>query len=175
MKHVHLAEYNPDECVKTNIGGATNVVEAALETNVKSVVALSTDKACAPINLYGATKLASDKIFVAANNISGSKDVKFSVVRYGNVMGSNGSVMPFFLKMKKTGILPITSEAMTRFNISLEDGVKMVVFSLTNSIGEIWIPKIPSYKILDVANAICEECKEEKLLESDLVKKFMKK
>lgn len=159
MKHVHLSEYNPDECVKTNIGGATNVVEAALKTNVKSVVALSTDKACAPINLYGATKLASDKIFVAANNISGSKDIKFSVVRYGNVMGSNGSVMPFFLKMKKTGTLPITSNSMTRFNISLEDGVKMVVFSLTNSIGgEIWVPKIPSYKILDVANAICEEC-----------------
>ena len=159
MKHVHLAEYNPDECVKTNIGGATNVVEAALKTNVKSVVALSTDKACAPINLYGATKLASDKIFVAANNISGSKDIKFSVVRYGNVMGSNGSVMPFFLKMKKTGTLPITSNSMTRFNISLEDGVKMVVFSLLNSIGgEIWVPKIPSYRILDVANAICEKC-----------------
>ena len=159
MKHVHLAEYNPDECVKTNIGGATNVVEAALKANVKSVVALSTDKACAPINLYGATKLASDKIFVAANNISGSKDIKFSVVRYGNVMGSNGSVMPFFLKMKKTGTLPITSDSMTRFNISLEDGVKMVIFSLLNSLGgEIWVPKIPSYRILDVANAICEKC-----------------
>ena len=159
MKHVHLAEYNPDECVKTNIGGATNVVEAALKANVKSVVALSTDKACAPINLYGATKLASDKIFVAANNIKGSRNIRFSVVRYGNVMGSNGSVMPYFIKMKKTGILPITSNSMTRFNISLEDGVKMVVFSLLNSVGgEIWVPKIPSYKILDVANAICNEC-----------------
>lgn len=159
IKHVHIAEYNPDECVKTNIGGATNVVEAALKNNVKSVVALSTDKACAPINLYGATKLTSDKIFVAANNLSGSRSIKFSVVRYGNVMGSNGSVMPFFLKMKKQGILPITSESMTRFNISLQDGVKMVIFSLLNSLGgEIWVPKIPSYKILDVANAICDEC-----------------
>lgn len=160
IKHVHIAEYNPDECVKTNIGGATNVVEAALKNNVKSVVALSTDKACAPINLYGATKLASDKIFVAANNLSGSRSIKFSVVRYGNVMGSNGSVMPFFLKMKKQqGILPITSESMTRFNISLQDGVKMVIFSLLNSLGgEIWVPKIPSYRILDVANAICDKC-----------------
>ena len=118
MKHVPIAEYNPDECVKTNIGGAENVIRAAMETNVKKVVALSTDKACAPINLYGATKLASDKLFIAANNIKGDRDLSFSVVRYGNVMGSNGSVIPFFLKKRKEGILPITDSNMTRFNIS---------------------------------------------------------
>ena len=159
MKHVHLAEYNPDECIKTNIGGAQNVIDASLATNVKGVVALSTDKACAPINLYGATKLTSDKLFVAANNITGEKLIKFSVVRYGNVMGSNGSVIPFFLKMKKEGFLPITSEKMTRFNISLQEGVKMVMHALSNAWGgEIFIPKIPSYKILDVAKAIDSNC-----------------
>ena len=159
MKHVHLAEYNPDECVKTNVGGAQNVISASLETNVERVVALSTDKACAPINLYGATKLTSDKLFVAANNITGANKIKFSVVRYGNVMGSNGSVMPFFINMKKNGYLPITDKNMTRFNISLDDGVKMVMFALDNAWGgEIFVPKIPSYKILDVANAICENC-----------------
>lgn len=160
MKHVHIAEYNPDECVKTNIGGAENVIKAALKTNVEHVVALSTDKACAPINLYGATKLTSDKLFVAANNIRGKRNVKFSVVRYGNVMGSNGSVIPFFLKKKKTdGILPITVETMTRFNISLQGGVDMVMHALETAWGgEIFVPKIPSYRILDVAEAIGPEC-----------------
>jgi len=159
MKHVHIAEYNPDECVKTNIGGAENVIRAALETSVSKVVALSTDKACAPINLYGATKLTSDKLFIAANNIKGSKDIKFSVVRYGNVMGSNGSVIPFFLNKKKEGVLPITDPNMTRFNISLEDGVKMVLHGLESAWGgELFVPKIPSYKILDVAKAIGPNC-----------------
>ena len=160
MKHVHLAEYNPDECVKTNVNGAQNVIQACLKTNVTKVVALSTDKACAPINLYGATKLASDKLFVAANNIRGTKKIKFSVVRYGNVMGSNGSVIPFFLKKKKEGVLPITHEKMTRFNISLQGGVDMVMHALENAYGgEIFIPKIPSYNILDIAEAIGPDCK----------------
>ncbi|MEI8116887.1 MAG: UDP-N-acetylglucosamine 4,6-dehydratase (inverting) [Flavobacteriia bacterium] len=160
MKHVHIAEYNPDECVKTNVGGAENVIKAALKSNVQHVVALSTDKACAPINLYGATKLTSDKLFVAANNIRGKKNIKFSVVRYGNVMGSTGSVIPFFLKRKKTdGVLPITVESMTRFNISLQGGVDMVMHALETAWGgEIFVPKIPSYRILDVAEAIGPEC-----------------
>jgi UDP-N-acetylglucosamine 4,6-dehydratase len=155
MKHVPIAEYNPDECVKTNIHGAQNVIDAALETSVERVVALSTDKACAPINLYGATKLASDKLFVAANNISGWSPIKFSVVRYGNVMGSNGSVIPFFLKKKQEGTLPITDINMTRFNISLHGGVEMVMYALENAWGgEIYVPKIPSYRITDIAEAI---------------------
>lgn len=159
MKHVHIAEYNPDECVKTNVGGAENVIKAALETDVMDVVALSTDKACAPINLYGATKLTSDKLFVAANNIKGKKKIKFSVVRYGNVMGSNGSVIPFFLNKRKEGILPITVDSMTRFNISLQGGVDMVLYALQAAWGgEIFVPKIPSYRILDVAEAIAPEC-----------------
>lgn len=159
MKHVHIAEYNPDECVKTNIGGAENVIRACLETSVSKVVALSTDKACAPINLYGATKLTSDKLFIAANNIKGSRDLKFSVVRYGNVMGSNGSVIPFFLNKKKEGILPITDPNMTRFNISLKGGVDMVLHALESAWGgELFVPKIPSYKITDVAKAIGPEC-----------------
>jgi UDP-N-acetylglucosamine 4,6-dehydratase len=160
MKHVHIAEYNPDECVKTNVNGAENVIHAAIQTGVKHVVALSTDKACAPINLYGATKLTSDKLFVAANNIRGKHDIKFSVVRYGNVMGSNGSVIPFFLKKKKeNSFLPITVESMTRFNISLQGGVDMVLHALESAWGgEIFIPKIPSYKITDVAEAIGPEC-----------------
>ena len=162
MKHVHIAEYNPDECVKTNIGGAENVIRAALETNVQNVVALSTDKACAPINLYGATKLASDKLFIAANNIKGHKDLRFSVVRYGNVMGSNGSVIPFFLKKQETGVIPITDPKMTRFNISLEDGVQMVMHALEVAWGgELFVPKIPSYKITEVAKAIGPNCKHE--------------
>ena len=162
MKHVHIAEYNPMECVNTNILGAENVIDAALACGVKDVVALSTDKAAAPINLYGATKLASDKLFVAANNIRGSRDIKFSVVRYGNVMGSNGSVMPFFMKKKQEGVIPITDPRMTRFNISLDDGVEMVMNALENaSGGEIFVPKIPSYKITDVAEAIAPECKQE--------------
>jgi len=160
MKHVHLAEYNPMECVKTNINGAENVIDAALHCGVQNVVALSTDKATAPINLYGATKLASDKLFVAANNIKGSRNIKFSAVRYGNVMGSNGSVMPFFLNKKKSGatFLPITDDKMTRFNISLEDGCEMVFHAIEKAWGgEIFVPKIPSYKILDVATAIAPE------------------
>jgi UDP-N-acetylglucosamine 4,6-dehydratase (inverting) len=159
MKHVHIAEYNPDECVKTNIGGAENVIKACLETNVTKVVALSTDKACAPINLYGATKLTSDKLFIAANNIKGSRDLKFSVVRYGNVMGSNGSVIPFFLNKKKDGVLPITDPNMTRFNITLNGGVDMVLHALDSAWGgELFVPKIPSYKILDVAKAVAPNC-----------------
>ncbi len=162
MKHVHIAEYNPDECVKTNIGGAENVIRAAMETNVKKVVALSTDKACAPINLYGATKLASDKLFIAANNIKGERELSFSVVRYGNVMGSNGSVIPFFMNKKKDGVIPITDPNMTRFNISLEDGVQMVLNALENAWGgELFVPKIPSYKITEVAEAIGPNCRQE--------------
>ncbi len=159
MKHVHIAEYNPDECVKTNIGGAENVIKACLETGVTKVVALSTDKACAPINLYGATKLTSDKLFIAANNIKGKQDIKFSVVRYGNVMGSNGSVIPFFINKKKDGVIPITDVNMTRFNISLQGGVDMVLHALDTAWGgELFVPKIPSYKITDVAKAIAPEC-----------------
>ncbi len=160
MKHVHIAEYNPMECVKTNILGAENLINASLETNVKKVIALSTDKAAAPINLYGATKLTSDKLFVAANNIRGRNDIDFSVVRYGNVMGSNGSVIPFFIKKKTDGVLPITDPRMTRFNISLSEGVDMVLHALEHAWGgEIFVPKIPSYKIADVARAIGPECK----------------
>ncbi|TYB78753.1 UDP-N-acetylglucosamine 4,6-dehydratase (inverting) [Bizionia myxarmorum] len=160
MKHVHIAEYNPDECIKTNIGGAENVVDACLKTKVERVVALSTDKACAPINLYGATKLTSDKLFIAANNIKGENPIRFSVVRYGNVMGSNGSVIPFFINKKKLeNILPITDPNMTRFNISLQGGVDMVMHALEHAWGgELFVPKIPSYKIMDVANAIGPDC-----------------
>jgi UDP-N-acetylglucosamine 4,6-dehydratase (inverting) len=157
MKQVPACEYNPTEAIKTNINGAMNIIDAALETGVEKVVALSTDKACAPINLYGATKLTSDKLFTAANNIKGSKDIRFSVVRYGNVMGSRGSVIPFFIKKVEDGAqsLPITDMRMTRFNISLEEGVDMVMYALKNHLGgEIFIPKIPSYKINDVATAI---------------------
>ncbi len=159
MKHVPIAEYNPMECVKTNILGAENVINACLETDVENVVALSTDKAAAPINLYGATKLASDKLFIAANNIRGWNPIKFSVVRYGNVMGSNGSVIPFFLNKKKEGVLPITDPQMTRFNISLQGGVDMVLYAMEHAWGgEIFVPKIPSYKITEVAEAIGPEC-----------------
>lgn len=161
MKHVHIAEYNPMECVLTNVIGAENVINAALKTGVEKVVALSTDKAAAPINLYGATKLTSDKLFIAANNIKGRRNITFSVVRYGNVMGSNGSVMPFFLKKRKEGILPITDKNMTRFNISLEDGCNMVFYAIENALGgEIFVPKIPSYKIVDVATAIGPNCQQ---------------
>ncbi len=160
IKQVDTAEYNPTECIRTNITGAENVIQAALQCGVKNVVALSTDKACAPINLYGATKLASDKLFTAANNIKGSKDIRFSVVRYGNVMGSRGSVIPFFLNKRSEGVLPITHEEMTRFNISLQDGVNMVMYALENHLGgEIFVPKIPSYKIMDIATAVAPECK----------------
>jgi UDP-N-acetylglucosamine 4,6-dehydratase (inverting) len=164
MKHVHLAEYNPSECVKTNINGAENVIAAAIKCGVKNVVALSTDKACAPINLYGATKLTSDKLFIAANNIKGSRAVKFSVVRYGNVMGSNGSVMPFFLNKRKDGVLPITDKRMTRFNISLEDGCQMVFDAIEKAWGgELFVPKIPSYRIVDVATAIGPDCRQDEV------------
>ena len=160
MKHVHIAEYNPIECVKTNVLGAENVINAALEMGVENVVALSTDKAAAPINLYGATKLCSDKLFVAANNIKGWNNIKFSVVRYGNVMGSNGSVIPFFMQKKKTGVIPITDPNMTRFNISLQEGADLVLHALEHAWGgEIYVPKIPSYKITEVAKAIAPECK----------------
>jgi len=162
MKHVPIAEYNPMECVKTNIMGAENVINACLETQVSRVVALSTDKAAAPINLYGATKLASDKLFVAANNIRGSNPIKFSVVRYGNVLGSNGSVIPFFLKKRKEGVLPITDPMMTRFNITLTQGVQLVLYALEHAWGgEIFVPKIPSYRITEVAQAIGPQCEHE--------------
>jgi UDP-N-acetylglucosamine 4,6-dehydratase (inverting) len=159
MKHVPIAEYNPMECVKTNVMGAENVINAALETEVSRVVALSTDKAAAPINLYGATKLVSDKLFVAANGIRGKRNCTFSVVRYGNVMGSNGSVIPYFLQQRKTGSLPITDPEMTRFNISLSEGVEMVLHALDSAWGgEIFVPKIPSYRITEVAQAIAPDC-----------------
>lgn len=159
LKQVPAAEYNPFECIKTNILGAQNLIEACLDTKVQRVVALSTDKAAAPINLYGATKLCSDKLFVAANNIKGDRDLRFSVVRYGNVMGSRGSVVPFFLEKRSSGVLPITDPDMTRFNISLQDGVDMVLWSLENAWGgEVLVPKIPSYRIMDLAQAIGPEC-----------------
>ncbi len=162
LKQVPTAEYNPTECIKTNVLGAENVINAALDCNVKQVVALSTDKAAAPINLYGATKLCSDKLFVAANNSKGSRNLKFSVVRYGNVMGSRGSVIPFFMKKRKDGVLPITHEQMTRFNITLEEGVNMVLWALENMWGgEIFVPKIPSYRIMELAEAIAPNCKTE--------------
>ncbi|MBT4704549.1 MAG: UDP-N-acetylglucosamine 4,6-dehydratase (inverting), partial [Flavobacteriales bacterium] len=155
MKHVPIAEYNPMECVKTNVFGAENVINACFETDVTRVVALSTDKAAAPVNLYGATKLVSDKLFVAANNIRGWNPIRFSVVRYGNVMGSNGSVIPFFMNRRAEGELPITDATMTRFNISLDEGVDMILHALEHAWGgEIFVPKIPSYKITDVAEAI---------------------
>lgn len=159
LKQVPAAEYNPFECIKTNVLGAQNLIEACLDTGVQRVVALSTDKAAAPINLYGATKLCSDKLFVAANNVRGQRDLRFSVVRYGNVMGSRGSVIPFFLSRRKSGVLPITDTAMTRFNISLQEGVDMVLWCLENAWGgEILVPKIPSYRITDVAMAVGPEC-----------------
>ncbi|MFY7910579.1 MAG: UDP-N-acetylglucosamine 4,6-dehydratase (inverting) [Emticicia sp.] len=164
LKQVPAAEYNPMECIKTNVFGAENVINAALANNIQKVVALSTDKAAAPINLYGATKLCSDKLFVAANNMRGGRQITFSVVRYGNVIGSRGSVMPFFLEKAKTGVLPITDERMTRFNISLEDGVEMVLYALENAWGgEIYVPKIPSYRITDVAEAIGPNCEHPKV------------
>ena len=159
LKQVPTAEYNPFECIKTNVLGAQNLIEACLDSQVKRVVALSTDKAAAPTNLYGATKLCSDKLFVAATNIRGARDIRFSVVRYGNVLGSRGSVIPFFLEKRKTGVLPITDPTMTRFNISLQEGVEMVLWSLEHAWGgEILVPKIPSYRIVDVAQAIGPDC-----------------
>ncbi|CCH55855.1 UDP-N-acetylglucosamine 4,6-dehydratase [Fibrisoma limi BUZ 3] len=162
LKQVPAAEYNPMECIKTNVFGAENVINAALDNGVQRVVALSTDKAAAPINLYGATKLCSDKLFVAANNMKGSRDLRFSVVRYGNVIGSRGSVVPFFLDKRKEGVLPITHPDMTRFNISLEEGVEMVLYALENAWGgEIFVPKIPSYRITEVATAIAPDARQE--------------
>lgn len=159
LKQVPAAEYNPFECIKTNVLGAQNVIEACLDSGVHRVVALSTDKAAAPINLYGATKLCSDKLFIAANNVRGDRDLRFSVVRYGNVMGSRGSVIPYFLDRRASGVLPITDPTMTRFNISLDEGVDMVLWAFENALGgEIFVPKIPSYRILDVAEAIAPEC-----------------
>lgn len=161
LKQVPTAEYNPMECIRTNVLGAENVIQAALDMRVKRVVALSTDKAAAPVNLYGASKLCSDKLFIAANNIRGGREINFSVVRYGNVMGSRGSVIPFFLQKRSEGKLPITDRRMTRFNISLEEGVEMVLWAIANGWGgEIFVPKIPSYRITDVAAAICPECEQ---------------
>ena len=160
LKQVPAAEYNPFEAVKTNIIGGQNVIDACLSSKVERVIALSTDKAAAPINLYGATKLTSDKLFIAANNYKGSRNIRFSVVRYGNVMGSRGSVIPFFLNKRKEGVLPITDERMTRFNITLQQGVDFVLHCLKIMWGgELFVPKIPSYKILDVAKAIDSNCK----------------
>lgn len=162
LKQVPAAEYNPFEFIKTNVLGAQNVIEACLDKGVRRVVALSTDKAAAPINLYGATKLCSDKLFVAANNFKGERNLRFSVVRYGNVMGSRGSVIPFFMNKAKTGVLPITDPLMTRFNVSLEEGVQMVLWALEHAMGgEILVPKIPSYRIVDVAEAIAPSCRQE--------------
>ncbi len=160
LKQVPAAEYNPFECIKTNILGAKNLVDACMEKGIQKVVALSTDKAAAPINLYGATKLCSDKLFVAANNTKGSRDIKFSVVRYGNVFGSRGSVIPLFLKQKQTGELSITDKRMTRFNITLQEGVDLVLNALDIMWGgEIFVPKIPSYRLVDVADAVSPGCK----------------
>ena len=160
LKQVPAAEYNPFEVIKTNVIGAQNIIEACLNSNVKKVIALSTDKACAPINLYGATKLCSDKLFISANNITGKRNLSFSVVRYGNVMGSRGSVIPEFFKQKKNGSINITDKNMTRFNITMQESIDLVLWALKNSIGgEIFVPKIPSYKILDLAKAIAPEAK----------------
>ncbi len=162
LKQVPTAEYNPFECIKTNVIGAQNLIEACIDAGVKNVVALSTDKAAAPVNLYGATKLCSDKLFIAANNIQDRNEVCFSVVRYGNVMGGRGSVIPFFLQQRNTGVIPITDPQMTRFNISLDAGVDLVLHALQHSRGgEIYIPKIPSYRITDLAEAIAPDCRQE--------------
>ena len=159
LKQVPAAEYNPFEFIKTNVMGAQNLIEASLDSGVKRVIALSTDKAAAPVNLYGATKLCSDKLFTAANNIRGSRDIRFAVVRYGNVMGSRGSVIPFFLQKRPEGVLPITDPEMTRFNITLEESIEIVCWAIENALGgEIFVPKIPSYRIVDVAEAIGPEC-----------------
>jgi UDP-N-acetylglucosamine 4,6-dehydratase len=162
LKQVPAAEYNPFECIKTNVLGAQNVIDAAMSNNVRNIVALSTDKAAGPINLYGASKLCSDKLFTASNNYRGWRDYKASVVRYGNVMGSRGSVIPFFLSRRETGVLPITDERMTRFNITLQEGVNMVINALADMWGgEIFVPRIPSYRINDVAEAVAPKCRRE--------------
>lgn len=164
LKQVPAAEYNPFEAVKTNIIGGQNVINACIDSGVKKVIALSTDKAAAPINLYGATKLTSDKLFIAANNFRGTHDIKFSVVRYGNVMGSRGSVIPFFIEKKKSGVLPITDKRMTRFNITLQEGVDFVLDSFERMWGgELFVPKIPSFRILDLAEAVAPGIKIEEV------------
>jgi len=160
LKQVPIAEYNPMEFIKTNIIGASNLIEASIATKVKKVVALSTDKAASPINLYGATKLCSDKLFIAANNYAGTTKISFSVVRYGNVMNSRGSVIPFFISEAKKGLIPITDKRMTRFNITLKESVNFVIKALKNAKGaEVFIPKTPSYKIMDLAKAISPKCR----------------
>jgi len=159
MKHVDIAEYNPTECIRTNIGGAENVIEASIECGVKKVIALSTDKAASPINLYGATKLCSDKLFVAANALGGANGTRFAVVRYGNVWGSNGSVVPFFMKQRHKGVLPITDPRMTRFILTLEHGTRFVLENFERMVGgEIYVPKIPSTSIVDIAKAVAPNC-----------------
>ena len=160
LKQVPKAEYDPFEYIKTNVVGAQNLIEACLDKKVSNVISLSTDKAASPINLYGATKLCAEKLFIAANNIKGNRKIKFSVVRYGNVVGSRGSVIPYFLSKKKEGILPITNPNMTRFNMKLEEAVSMVIWSIENNRGgEIFVPKLPSYKILDLAKSIDKKSK----------------
>tara|TARA_Y100000590_G_C15700923_1_gene1006750 strand:- start:1279 stop:2283 length:1005 start_codon:yes stop_codon:yes gene_type:complete len=160
LKQVPAAEYNPFEFIQTNIVGSNNLIEACISQKVKKIIALSTDKAAAPINLYGATKLCSDKLFISANNVVGKKDISFCVVRYGNVMMSRGSVLPIFLRDKKKGVLNITDKKMTRFNITLKEGVNFVLFALKESIGqEIFVPKLPSYNIMDLANAVSPNIK----------------
>lgn len=160
MKHVDMAEYNPHECISTNIRGAENVIHASIECGVKKVVAMSTDKAASPINLYGATKLCSDKLFVACNALAGKDGCRFAVVRYGNVLGSNGSVVPFFEKQKARGVLPITDMDMTRFIITLQQGVNFVLESMQRMFGgEVFVPKIPSTRIMDIAEAVAPGCK----------------
>jgi len=164
LKQVPAAEYNPTEFIKTNIGGAENVINACMENGIKKVIALSTDKACSPVNLYGATKLCSDKLFVAANNIRGKRDIRLSVVRYGNVLGSRGSVVPLFIRLAKSGVIPVTDRRMTRFNITLEEAVDLILWSIQNCRGkEIFVPKIPSYRITDVAEAIGPSCRIEEI------------
>ena len=160
LKQVPTAEYNPLEAIKTNVLGAQNLIEACLQTNVEKVVALSSDKAVAPINLYGATKLCADKLFIASNNYAGKKNILFSVIRYGNVMGSRGSVLPIFINQKKTGTVTLTHKDMTRFNILMEECIKMVIWVLDNACGgEIFVPKIPSFRIRDLAKVVTPECK----------------
>lgn len=162
MKHVDIAEYNPHECLHTNVGGAENVIQASIDAGVKKVVALSTDKACSPVNLYGASKLCSDKLFVAANHLAGRDGPRFAVVRYGNVVGSKGSVIPFFINKRQTGTLPITDERMTRFWITLEQGVDFVINAFERMVGgELFVPKIPSMNIMDLARAVAPDCKTE--------------
>ncbi|TDX58913.1 UDP-N-acetylglucosamine 4,6-dehydratase (inverting) [Orenia marismortui] len=161
LKRVPECEYNPFEAIKTNVLGAENIINAAIDKGVEKVVALSTDKAANPINLYGATKLCSDKLFIAGNSYVGKKKTRFSVVRYGNVLGSRGSVIPFFQKMKEEGVIPITDDRMTRFWITLEDAVELVILSLQKMLGgEIFVPKIPSMKIVDLAKSIAPECEQ---------------